>query len=199
MSNINTDTYFKIFKIEKIKTISLKELKRRYGILAKKFHPDRGGDHRKMVLINDANYQYVNGSMGEYLGMTETKVGSGLFEENKSAVIVKLFDSGNRVIVPINEWTVEKKIDDKIKVLARFEQFPVKLAWAITVHKSQGMTIDYLQVDLTRCFAEGMAYVALSRAKTYEGLKILNWRRNAIRCNADAFNFYMNLKNKGEI
>ena len=55
---MNTDTYFKIFKIEKIKTITLRELKRRYGILAKKYHPDRGGNHNKMVLINDA-YKYL--------------------------------------------------------------------------------------------------------------------------------------------
>ena len=152
-----------------------------------------------MVLINDANYRYVNGSMGEYLGMTETVVGSGLFQEDVQAVIVKLFDSGERVIIPVNEWKLEKKVDDKMKVLARFKQFPIKLAWAITVHKSQGMTIDYLQVDLTRCFAEGMAYVALSRARTYEGLKIVNWRPGAVRCNKDAFDFYMNLKTKGEI
>jgi len=152
-----------------------------------------------MILVNSPDYQFVNGSMGEYLGMCKASVGSGLFEEEKDAVIVKLFDSGERAIIPIYEWRVEKKVNDKIKVLARLEQFPVKLGWAITVHKSQGMTLDYLQVDLVRCFAEGMAYVALSRAKTYEGLKVINWRRGAVRCNKDAFEFYMNLKNRGEI
>ena len=152
-----------------------------------------------MVLVNDANYRYVNGSMGEYLGMTETQIKSGLFSDTVPAVVVRLFDSGERVIIPINEWKNEKKETEQVKVLARFKQFPIKLGWAITVHKSQGMTLDYLQVDLTRCFAEGMAYVALSRARTYEGLKIINWRRGAILCNKDAFEFYMNLKSKGEI
>ena len=55
---MNTDIYFKIFEIEKIKTMTLRELKRRYGILAKKYHPDKGGNHNKMVLINDA-YKYL--------------------------------------------------------------------------------------------------------------------------------------------
>ena len=83
--------------------------------------------------------------------------------------------------------------------LASFIQFPIKLGWAITIHKSQGMTIDYMQVDLMRCFAEGMAYVALSRARTYEGLRVQNWNPSVIKCNKDAFNFYMNLKNEGVI
>jgi ATP-dependent exoDNAse (exonuclease V) alpha subunit len=152
-----------------------------------------------MVLVNDKHYAYVNGSMGTYLGMTEMTIGEGLFEETVQAVIVKLFDTGTRASIPVNVWRVEKKDGDKIQVLASFKQLPVKLGWAITVHKSQGMSLDYLQVDLTRCFAEGMAYVALSRARKYEGLRIVNWRPGAIRCNKDAFNFYMGLKNKGVI
>lgn len=152
-----------------------------------------------MVLVNDKKYRYVNGSMGQYLGTTKTTIGAGLFEEEVKAVVVKLFDSKETVVIPINEWKIEKQKNGKTEVLAKFKQFPIKLGWAITVHKSQGMSLDYLQVDLTRCFAEGMAYVALSRARTYEGLRIVNWRKSIIKCNKDAFNFYMNLKNEGRI
>lgn len=155
-----------------------------------------------MVLVNKKG-EYVNGSMGEYLGMGKKEIEILGDIKIVDVVIVELFSTKEIVTIPANEWKIEKKkeVRGKIQVqkLASFEQFPIKLAWAITVHKSQGMSLDYLQVDLTRCFAEGMAYVAMSRARTYEGLKVINWRKNAILCNKDAFNFYMDLKNKGEI
>ena len=53
-------------------------------------------------------------------------------------------------------------------------QIPLRLAWAITVHKSQGMSIDYLKMDLHKCFAEGQAYVGLSRATNIRGLQLLH-------------------------
>lgn len=149
-----------------------------------------------MILINSPDLEFVNGSMGEYLGNVEQRDNEG---RKYQAAKVKLFKSKTIVYLPKYKWKIEKKEDDRVIELASFDQYPIKLGWAITVHKSQGMTLDYLQVDLTRCFAEGMAYVALSRARTYEGLKIMNWRPGAVRCNKDAFNFYMNLKNKGEI
>lgn len=152
-----------------------------------------------MIIINSPDYEFVNGSMGEYLGTTKAEVRVGLDYVKKDAVQVRLFKNDSIVTIPKAEWRVEKKKDDKTEVLASLEQFPIKLGWAITVHKSQGMTLDYLEVDLARCFAEGMAYVALSRARTYEGLKVLSWNNRAVRCNKDAFNFYMDLKNRGEI
>jgi ATP-dependent exoDNAse (exonuclease V) alpha subunit len=153
-----------------------------------------------MILINDSNRRYVNGSMGKYLGITKTNVGHGIFQESVKAVAVQLFDSGEEVVIPINMWKMEKRKEDgKIELEACFTQFPIKLAWAITIHKSQGMSIDYLDVNLSKCFAEGMAYVALSRARNYEGLRVLNWSKRAIFCNKDAFNFYMDLKKSGEI
>jgi len=60
-------------------------------------------------------------------------------------------------------------------------QVPLGLAWALTVHKSQGATIDYLSVDLHDCFAEGQAYVAISRACSVDGLEICNFSAGSVR------------------
>lgn len=159
-----------------------------------------------MVLINDRGGRFVNGSMGEFKSILKMEVIDFDGEARKvDCAEVELFDSGETVFFPRYEWKNEKKEEDSISgkitktKLAGFEQFPLRLGWAITIHKSQGMSLDYLQVDLTRCFAEGMAYVALSRARKYEGLNILNWRPGIVTCNKDAFKFYMDLKEKGEI
>lgn len=148
-----------------------------------------------MILKNNKGL-YVNGSMGEYLGKHKIKNDK---EIEVDALKVRLFDNDAVVFIEPNEWTIEKTVDGQKHVYASFVQFPVKLGYAITIHKSQGMSIDYLEVNLGKCFADGMAYVALSRARKYDGLRVTNWKPSAVKCNKKAFDFYMGLKTSGVI
>ncbi|MDN5620490.1 MAG: AAA family ATPase [Psychrobacter sp.] len=83
--------------------------------------------------------------------------------------VVRL-NSGREVIAEPEEWIIEDETGD---VLASYLQVPLCLAWAITIHKSQGMTLDAAEIDLSRTFELGQGYVALSRLKSLAGLQLL--------------------------
>ncbi|WP_201576638.1 AAA family ATPase [Psychrobacter immobilis] len=83
--------------------------------------------------------------------------------------VVRL-NSGREVIAEPEEWIIEDETGD---ILASYEQVPLCLAWAITIHKSQGMTLDAAEIDLSRTFELGQGYVALSRLKSLAGLQLL--------------------------
>jgi len=75
-------------------------------------------------------------------------------------------------------------------------QIPLMTAWALTIHKCQGMTLDKCVLHLERCFGYGMAYVALSRCKSLEGLQIVGWKRGAeIRADPLVETFYASIRN----
>lgn len=107
-----------------------------------------------MFIKNDVERKYHNGS----LGVVES------FDVDNFP-IVKL-TNGKTIRVHTDFWRIEE--DGKVK--AEIQQLPLKLAWAITIHKSQGMTLDQAEIDLSKTFGFGMGYVALSRLRTIEGL-----------------------------
>ncbi len=122
-----------------------------------------------MLLNNDPQGRWVNGTMGEV-----TEIFQAGF--NSVAVQVALTD-GQRVEVEPFTWEVFQFFyDDKrdkidTRVTGSFKQFPLKLAWAITIHKSQGQTFDRVVIDTGRgAFCHGQVYVALSRCTTLEGI-----------------------------
>jgi ATP-dependent exoDNAse (exonuclease V) alpha subunit len=115
---------------------------------------------------NDPDENWVNGSLGEVQAISAT------------GVIVKL-DSGAIVTVEAQEWQqLEYWYDDEAdeirqKVVGRYKQMPLQLAWAVTIHKSQGLTFDRVHVHLGRgAFSAGQTYVALSRCRTMEGMTL---------------------------
>ncbi|MDB5260498.1 MAG: ATPase [Candidatus Nomurabacteria bacterium] len=117
-----------------------------------------------ICLKNSPDKKYVNGSMGTVVGF-----------DNDNAPIVELV-SGKKITVNADTWRIEE--DGKVR--AEISQIPLKLAWAITVHKSQGMTLDRAEIDLSRSFASGQGYVALSRLKGLKGLYLKGFNPNAL-------------------
>lgn len=123
---------------------------------------------------------------------------------NGARGVVKGFNSGFPVVTFSNQKSTEdvvvQRITFSLKVsgveLARRVQIPLDLAWALSIHKSQGMTLRDVLVDITNCFEEGQVYVALSRAESLETLRIrgdLSCLRRSIRANPRCLAFYNNL------
>ena len=91
--------------------------------------------------------------------------------------VVRL-NSGREVIAEPEEWIIEDETGD---VLASYLQVPLCLAWAITIHKSQGMTLEAAEIDLSRTFELGQGYVALSRLKSLAGLQLLGMNEMSLQ------------------
>jgi ATP-dependent DNA helicase PIF1 len=106
---------------------------------------------------------------------------------HKLVPVVK-FDSGEVVVIHPAEWDV---FDGDKK--ATREQIPLILAWALSIHKCQGMSLDRVHTDLTRAFDYGMVYVALSRVKTLEGLHLSGFDPSKIKVHPKVVKFYESL------
>lgn len=119
-----------------------------------------------MFTKNNPMGSYMNGTLGVVTG----------FERGTEYPIVETRD-GRTIVVTPQEWAVE----EGGKIRAKIAQLPLRLAWAITIHKSQGQSLDAAAVDLSRAFEYGQGYVALSRLRTLDGLHLLGWHENALQ------------------
>jgi len=121
-----------------------------------------------MLLNNDPGKRWVNGSMGKITDMQHS--------EDEDIIVVQL-TSGEKVQVTPYKWEVFDFFFDRdanrieTNTIGSFTQYPLRLAWAVTIHKAQGKTFDKLVIDIGKgTFAHGQAYVALSRCRTLDGI-----------------------------
>ena len=123
-----------------------------------------------MFVANNFSEGFVNGSRGQVIA----------FEGNTP--VVQLVN-GRRLRVEPHNWSLSE--DGRIR--AEVSQLPLRLAWAITIHKSQGMSLDAAEIDLSRAFTPGMGYVALSRVRSLSGLYIKGLNAMAFTLNPQIY------------
>ncbi len=140
-------------------------------VLALKLHAE------VMFVVNDPASGFYNGSRGRVVD----------FESGRP--VVELI-SGRTIVVEPHDWSLEE--DGKTRASA--SQLPLRLAWAITIHKSQGMSLDAAVVDLSRSFTPGMGYVALSRVRSLSGLYLLGINNIALLLHPDIHSYDAELR-----
>jgi ATP-dependent DNA helicase PIF1 len=128
----------------------------------------------QVILIRniDVEIGLVNGSTGVIKTIQPTNV---LVE----------FTHGVTHLIEIMEWEIEYEKDKTLVV----EQIPLKLGWAFSIHKSQSLSFDKVIVDLSNCFSDGQAYVALSRCRSLDGLYITDFNEKSLKVNKEALEF----------
>jgi hypothetical protein len=122
-----------------------------------------------MVMCTKNNFEagYVNGTLGRVVE----------FDPHDHFPIIETSD-GRRIKIESTSWSVSD--ENGKKPLAEITQVPLRLAWAITVHKSQGMSLDAAEIDLRNAFTYGQGYVALSRVRSLRGMKVLGLNPQAL-------------------
>ena len=139
-----------------------------------------------MFIKNDPERRFINGTLGEVKSI------------DKNSIAVRLAESGTIIDVEPMEWqNIRYQFDEESKEISskqigRFKQYPLKAAWAITVHKSQGLTFDKAIIDVHAAFSPGQAYVALSRCRTLDGLVLSSPVSASVFMRDNAVDAYMN-------
>lgn len=126
-----------------------------------------------MFVKNDSEGAYANGTQGEIINFIKDD------EHNYPFIPVVKTVKGDIIQAEPTTWEYE----ENGKVVASVKQIPLRLAWAITIHKSQGMSLDRAYINLSRVFELGAGFVALSRLKTLDGLFIEDFRKNSLELN----------------
>lgn len=139
-----------------------------------------------MFIKNDPERRFINGTLGEVKSI------------DKNSIAVRLAESGTIIDVEPMVWqNIRYQFDEESKEISskqigRFKQYPLKAAWAITVHKSQGLTFDKAIIDVHAAFSPGQAYVALSRCRTLDGLVLSSPVSASVFMRDNAVDAYMN-------
>jgi ATP-dependent DNA helicase PIF1 len=134
-----------------------------------------------MFVANNFPLGFVNGTRGRVLD----------FVDNMPVVLLA---NGKEIKVERHSW----KLEEDGKTRAEVAQLPLRLAWAITIHKSQGMSLDAAEIDLSRSFTPGMGYVALSRVRSMDGVYLTGVNNMALQLHPLIFEFDAELRNDSE-
>ena len=173
-------------------------------------------EQAQVMLLKNIDADLVNGSIGVVVGFVgkgeyrkkktveslrtpqrikqsymETSMGGGEELDMKVPYPVVKFTGGRKMVLEREEWSVELPGG---RESASRRQLPLMLAWAISIHKSQGQTLDRVKVDLRKVFEKGQAYVALSRATSLDTLQILNFDPNRVMAHPTVTSFYETLQ-----
>ncbi|XP_023365774.1 ATP-dependent DNA helicase PIF1 [Otolemur garnettii] len=143
-----------------------------------------------VALTNKRRLQELPGEQGAGLGKTSPAgLTVGLLTSSSGLPQVR-FLCGLTEVIRADRWTVQATGG---QLLSR-QQLPLQLAWAISIHKSQGMSLDCVEISLGRVFASGQAYVALSRARSLQGLRVLDFDPMVVRCDPRVLHYYATLR-----
>lgn len=136
-----------------------------------------------MFVKNNFEAGYVNGTLGKVID----------YNDNKYPIIE--ITSGRHIVASPTTWNMEENND----VVASVRQIPLRLAWAITVHKSQGMSLDAAEIDLSKSFVYGMGYVALSRIRRLDNIKLMGINQIALQVSPEVVEKDKEFKKLSEI
>ncbi|KAJ7410106.1 ATP-dependent DNA helicase PIF1 [Willisornis vidua] len=128
----------------------------------------------------DVSQGLVNGARGVVVG----------FESEQKGLPKVRFLCGVTQVIKMEKWVFKGPSG----VHLSRQQLPLKLAWAISIHKSQGMSLDCVEISLSRVFESGQAYVALSRARSLAGLRVLDFDPKVVRADPSVLQFYRHLR-----
>lgn len=173
--------YSAVFEGQKDKIEILKK-----NCIAKEYLNLKTGSQVMMLKNTYQKDGIINGSTGIVVDFS-----------NKKHYPVVEFENGIRLTISPDVWEIStfNYNSGELEILATMTQIPLNLAWAITVHKSQGMTLDKAECDLKNSFVEGQVYVALSRIRDINGLFIKSFDINKIRVNRKIIDFYEKIQN----
>jgi ATP-dependent DNA helicase PIF1 len=148
-------------------------------------------DAQVMFVKNDFQRKWVNGTIGKIHSL------------DKDSIHVEITENGTQSIYPVSieKWEIPKYKFDPIahrletEIVGSFTQYPLRLAWAVTIHKSQGLSFDNILIDLGNgAFAHGQTYVALSRCTSYEGISLKKRiSRSDVRVDSEVNRYFSNV------
>ena len=159
-----------------------------------------------MILLKNLDVEagLVNGSRGTVIAFVDAakseddeegggNEGGGPAMSSEKLPMIEFLNANDGTLITKQIGREDFTIEQGGREVAKRSQLPLKLAWAISIHKSQGMTIDCLEVDLRGCFEFGQAYVALSRATSLQQLRVLNFEPQQVKAHPKVVEFYRSL------